>query len=75
MSYYRENITDQIGLFSAEVARAVRDIIEDYGFDPDQALRIVQLASENIKAETFHHVFTNLHDGTLSVTININGGD
>lgn len=75
MSNYRENATDQIALYSYEVARTVKDLIRDYDFDIDQAIKIVQIGSENIKAETFHHIFTCLYDGSFSCSITLNGGD
>lgn len=59
-----DNITDQIELFSYEVAKAVKSIKEDYDVSEETALKIVQLGIESMKTEVEHHKEAALQDLT-----------
>lgn len=51
-----ENITSQIDLFATNVANEVEALKKDYSYTTDQAIEIVRIAVESMKAEDVHHV-------------------
>ncbi len=53
-----DNVTDQLDIYACEVADAVTRIESNYGFTRSQALKVVEIASNNIKAEVMHHYAT-----------------
>ena len=48
-------MTDQLLPFAQEVAHAVRTIENDYDMSEENAIKIVQIAVEDMKTEVFHH--------------------
>lgn len=49
-----ENLTDQLEMFTLEVVGCI-ETVEKRGFTREQAIEIVRIGVENIKAETSHH--------------------
>ncbi|MCS6131807.1 hypothetical protein DWV13_09200 [Clostridium botulinum] len=49
-----ENLTDQLLWFAEEVEKVVSKMVNK-GYSKDQAIEIVRIGVEDIKAETMHH--------------------
>nr|DAF73230.1 MAG TPA: hypothetical protein [Caudoviricetes sp.] len=67
-----ENITDQLEGFTQEVESVVSDLVRS-GYTIDQAIAIVKIGVEDIKAETMHqfnhrmYAFTKAYEERTSI--------
>lgn len=55
-----ENLTDRLKGFTEEVEAEVRNLV-NCGYSINQAIEIVKIGVEDIKAETMHHLNKKLH--------------
>lgn len=51
-----ENISDQLGSFSQEVAGIVRQLILDNYLATDQAIKVVEIAAMDMMVDVLHHI-------------------
>lgn len=51
-----ENISDQLGPFSQEVAGIVRQLILDNYLATDQAIKVVEIAVIDMMVDVLHHI-------------------
>jgi len=49
-----KNATDQIDLYAHEISKCVKYLVKEEGYTQTQAIKIVEIAVEDIKAEVMH---------------------
>lgn len=54
-----ENLSDQLGAYAQEVARAVIDIRDNYGFTTKESLQIINIAIKDMEVDILHHIEEN----------------